>query len=116
MWLHFIFIVMIPFTILFWLNSSIYRKLSEQAVMLRRTGQKHLRRRETRLGRVSLTIVAVYLLCHTPKLVLTLCEIIFKDAKIVPALFEISHLLLVINCSINFPIYYLATRGTCSNR
>merc|ERR1712141_434407 len=83
MWLHFIFIVMIPFTILFWLNSSIYRKLSEQAVMLRRTGQKHLRRRETRLGRVSLTIVAVYLLCHTPKLVLTLCEIIFKDAKVI---------------------------------
>ena len=26
----------------------------------------------------------------------------------VPALFEISHLLLVINCSLNFPIYFLA--------
>ena len=51
MWLHFIFILIIPFSLLFWLNTSIYRKLSEQAVMLRRTGQKHLRRRETRLGK-----------------------------------------------------------------
>ena len=26
----------------------------------------------------------------------------------VPGLFEVSHLLLVINCSLNFPIYFLA--------
>ena len=50
MWLHLIFIIIIPFSILFWLNTSIYRKLSEQAVLLRRTGQKQLRKRETRLG------------------------------------------------------------------
>ena len=37
---------------------------------------------EKSLGRVSLTIVMVYLMCHTPKLVLTFCEIMFKDTKV----------------------------------
>ena len=50
MWLHFIFVILIPFSILAWLNTSIYNKLSEQAVLLRRTGQKYLRKREMRLG------------------------------------------------------------------
>ena len=113
-------------------------------------------------GRVSMMIVLMYLLCHSPKLILTFCEIMFKNPKaslklqlhnfvklqlhnfvlkhiniyktsrlhsfrkesvagevfsqtlfpkllqVVPALFEISHLLLVINCSLNFPIYFLA--------
>ena len=44
-------VIMIPFSILAWLNISIYKKLSEQAVLLRRTGQKHLRKREMRLGK-----------------------------------------------------------------
>ena len=50
MWLHFILILIVPFALLFWLNSSIYKKLSEQALTLQRTGQKYLRRREMRLG------------------------------------------------------------------
>ena len=29
----------------------------------------------------------------------------------VPGLFETSHLLLVVNCSLNFPIYFLAGGG-----
>ena len=33
------------------------------------------------LGRVSLMIVLVYLLCHSPKLILTFCEIMFKNPK-----------------------------------
>ena len=113
MWLHFILILIVPFALLFWLNSSIYKKLSEQALTLQRTGQKYLRRREMRLGkrppyyvilvladsmfaniltislmkkvhfpgRVSMMIVLVYLLCHSPKLILTFCEIMFKNPK-----------------------------------
>ena len=50
MWLHFILILIVPFALLFWLNSSIYNKLAEQALTLQRTGQKYLRRREMRLG------------------------------------------------------------------
>ena len=34
------------------------------------------------LGQVSMIIVLVYLLCHTPKLCLTFFEIIFKDSKV----------------------------------
>ena len=33
-------------------------------------------------GRVSMMIVLVYLLCHSPKLILTFCEIMFKDPKV----------------------------------
>ena len=33
-------------------------------------------------GRVSMIIVLVYLLCHSPKLILTFCEIMFKDPKV----------------------------------
>ena len=50
MWLHIILILILPFALLFWLNSSIYKKLSEQALTLHRTRQKYLRRREMRLG------------------------------------------------------------------
>ena len=37
-----------------------------------------------------------------------LSKFILKLLQVVPALFEISHLLLIINCSLNFPIYFLA--------
>ena len=32
-------------------------------------------------GRVSMIIVLVYLICHSPKLILTFCEIMFKNPK-----------------------------------
>ena len=32
-------------------------------------------------GRVSMMIVLMYLLCHSPKLILTFCEIMFKNPK-----------------------------------
>ena len=34
------------------------------------------------IGRVSMMIVLVYFLCHTPKLCLSFFEIIFKDTKV----------------------------------
>ena len=33
-------------------------------------------------GRVSMIIVLVYLICHSPKLILTFCEIMFKNPKV----------------------------------
>ena len=82
LWLHLIFVSLIPFTVLFWLNKTIHRKLSKQLVRLRRTGHRSLRRRELRLARVSLGIVLLYMVCHLPKMVPTVCEIVYKDAKV----------------------------------
>ena len=82
LWLHLIFVSLIPFTVLFWLNKTIHKKLSERLFRLRRTGHRSLRRRELRLARVSLAIVLLYMVCHSPKLVPTVCEIVYKDAKV----------------------------------
>ena len=38
-----------------------------------------------------------------------------RNHQLVPGLFETSHLLLVVNCSLNFPIYFLAGGG-CQRR
>ena len=130
MWLHFILILIVPFALLFWLNSSIYKKLTEQAVTLHRTGQKYLRKREMRLGkerqinirlldieemiyfhllmktisgRVSMSIVLVYLLCHSPKLVLTFFEIMFKDAMVcISSTQQLSRNLILSGCPSSF--------------
>ena len=82
LWLHLLCVTIIPFTVLFWLNKTIHTKLSERLVALRRTGHKSLRRRELRLARVSLGIVLLYMLCHSPKLLPTVCEILYKNAKV----------------------------------
>ena len=80
--MHLIFVTLIPFTVLFCLNKTIHRKLSERDDSVRRTGDETLRRRELRLARVSLCIVLLYMVCHSPKLVPTVCEILFEDAKV----------------------------------
>ena len=82
LWLHLIFVTLIPFTVLFCLNKTIHRKLSERDDSVRRTGDETLRRRELRLARVSLCIVLLYMVCHSPKLVPTVCEILYEDAKV----------------------------------
>ena len=82
LWFHLLFVTLIPFTVLFWLNKTIHRKLSERLVTLRRMVHESLRRRELRLARVSLGIVVLYMLCHSPKLLPTVCEIMYKDAKV----------------------------------
>ena len=50
--------------------------------MLPRTSHDSLRRREVRLARVSMAIVLLYLVCHTPKLVPSLCEILYGDPEV----------------------------------
>jgi len=107
LWLHLIFVNIIPFGLLLWLNKKIHQKLSEHLLDIRRTGHDTLRRRELRLARVSMLIVLIYMICHTPKLIPTMCELIYGNAKVIPFFIEISHLLLCINCSLNFPVYFI---------
>ena len=41
LWLHLIFVTLIPSTILFCLNKTIHRKLTEGLISMRQTGHKH---------------------------------------------------------------------------
>jgi hypothetical protein len=82
LWLHLLFVTLIPFIVLLWLNKIIHKKLSKGLISMRRTGHETLRRREVRLARVSLGIVLLYMVCHSPKLVPTVCEIVYGDAKV----------------------------------
>ena len=56
--------------------------LSKGFVSVRRTSHKSLRKREVRMARVSLAIVFLFLICHSPKIVPTVCEIVYSDAKV----------------------------------
>ena len=47
-----------------------------------RTGHDSLRRRELRLARVSMCIVILYMVCHAPKLLPTLLELLQEDPKV----------------------------------
>ena len=49
---------------------------------LPRTGHDSLRRREMRLARVSMCIVLLYMICHLPKLLPTLLELIYADPEV----------------------------------
>ena len=51
--LHILLVTIIPFSLLTWLNTCIYNKLTHKANVLRRTGQ-NCRRRELRVGRLSI--------------------------------------------------------------
>ncbi|XP_023339076.1 FMRFamide receptor [Eurytemora carolleeae] len=105
LWLHLIFINILPFCVLLWLNRIIYKKLSEVNVPIRRTGENILRKREVRMARVSILIVIIFLLCHTLKFVPSVCEIISGNPEYIPHVVELAHLLIIVNCSVNFLIY-----------
>ena len=47
-----------------------------------RTGHDSLRKRELRLARVSMMIVLIFMVCHSPKIVPTVCEIVHGDAEV----------------------------------
>ena len=68
------------------LTRQIHLKILQSPVprhcVLPRTSHDSLRRREVRLARVSMAIVLLYLVCHTPKLVPSLCEILYGDPKV----------------------------------
>ena len=98
MWLHFIFVILIPFSILAWLNTSIYKKLSEQAVLLRRTGQKHLRKREMRLGQTFIKL---------QKSFKNILDIDCKYCVIVIFGFIPGHHLMRIRSSISYHLHYI---------
>jgi len=111
MWLHLLFNTIIPFTILLALNTAIYKRLVtlHSSMSVRRTTEGNLRRREIRLARISLLIVIIFIICHSLKILPSLLEIMGYPPELIPGILPLSHLLLTINCSVNFLIYYLAS-------
>ena len=68
------------------------------------------RRRETRLTRISLIIVWLFMFCHIWKLIPTFYEIFYGEVnfaklKWLKNINDISHVLIVLNSSVNFLIY-----------
>ena len=48
---HIFFVTVVPFSLLIWLNTSIYFKLTSNLNVLRRTGENIMRRREMTIGK-----------------------------------------------------------------
>ena len=63
----------------------------------------------SRLARISVVIVFIFIFCHSLKIVPSLLEILGYPPELLPGVLPLSHLLLTINCSVNFLVYYLAS-------
>lgn len=84
------------------------RRMSLGNVRLRRSNSPVCRRRESRLTRISLAIVWLFLFCHIWKLIPTAYEVIYGGDKYPLCMYFIKHLshaLIVLNSSVNFLIY-----------
>ena len=75
-----------------------------------------------RLARISVVIVFIFIICHSLKILPSSLEILgyppevgqiiyikqlIFTPQLIPGVLPVSHLLLTINCSVNFLIYYL---------
>lgn len=122
MWMHLVFNTVLPMVVLLVFNTKIYRKLAtvqrdsspqlRDPRLLRRSGDSRLRARERRLARTGLTIVGIFIICHTLKTVPSVFEIFGQDPRAVAGcslLLLLGHLLLAINSSVNFLVYFLAS-------
>lgn len=84
------------------------RRVSLGDVQLRRSNSPVCRRRESRLTRISLAIVWLFLFCHIWKLIPTAYEVMYGGDKYPYSMYfirHLSHALIVLNSSVNFLIY-----------
>ena len=56
-----------------------------------------------------MVIVFIFIFGHSLKIVPSLLEILGYPPELLPGVLPLSHLLLTINCSVNFLVYYLAS-------
>lgn len=110
-YLNFIVHAVIPFAALFFLNISIYRKMS----LFKSTEQidEDKKASEMKLVYYNLMIVALFIFCHTVKWIPNLFEwsLTHTDEQhsifpmVIKRVIQLSHLMLVINSASNFYIY-----------
>jgi len=93
------------------LNHIQVRRVSSGSIRLRRSNSPVCRRRESRLTRISLTIVWLFLFCHIWKLIPTAFEVFYARDQTFPTwmhyIKHTSHALIVLNSSLNFLIYVI---------
>ena len=87
MWLNLLFNIIFPLVSLVILNTAIYKKLNQmnppsREVSVRRSTEMRLRKREQRLGKISLLIVLIFIICHSLKNIPTIFEIFGKDPRV----------------------------------
>ena len=92
--------------------------MSSGSIRLRRSNSPVCRRRESRLTRISLTIVWLFLFCHIWKLIPTAFEVFYARDQTFPTwmhyIKHTSHALIVLNSSLNFLIYVIIWVGICN--
>lgn len=106
-WMNFIFMGLIPFCLLIVLNLLTVRSLIKAS-----TAESQSKKNEVALAKVSLSIVFVFILCHSVKWIPNLYEharLAKEDKREWPPWVEstthISHFLFTFNSSVNFYIY-----------
>ena len=138
--LNFFFNGFFPFALILSLNSSMYRQLmrilrdpynkirkcsiisldSTGSNLRRRTIHKRMKPSEIDLAKVSLLIVAVFIVCHSIRWIPNIYELIQRLSHSgnviawptwVENVTNISHFITVLNSSVNFYIYYLTHQG-----
>ena len=69
-----------------------------------------INKRNIRLTRISIIIVVVFIICHFPRMILNIAELVGVNTSkfdIFTVILSINHILLTINASVNYIIYLL---------
>jgi len=104
---------LVPFILLLGLNVAIYRQICEMQDQRMLSQQQ-----EIRFSQISIAIAAVFILCHTVKWISNVWEyyMVLMYGKVtawpnwVSYSISLSHLLITVNCSVNFFIYFIKHR------
>ncbi len=97
------------------LNFFIYQSLRKNLTPEVRRNQNQqaenaLRKRDIRLTRISIVIVVIFIVCHVPRFIPNISELIFgKLTKPFQALISLNNLLQIISSTVNYVIYF----GSC---
>jgi len=112
---RFVLLAFLPFLLLILLNFRIIADL--KSANIQRFGSAQVYRKEKNLYLVLLSVVCTFILLHTPRLILDLQEVInysqisncgyagFISPVWVDMLLSVSHLMVILNSSINFLLY-----------
>ena len=95
------------------MNAQIYRRVQKADAWV--SALPVSQKRENKVARMMITIVAVFVICHTLRFFINMYEFVQKERGVserewpdwIQTAIAISHLLFVVNSSVNFLIYNL---------
>eukprot|EP00093_Oithona_nana_P008765 08765.XXX_270950_269375_1 [CDS] Oithona nana genome sequencing. len=122
-WMNFLFMGLVPFLALIILNAATLRSLiTKNNVPIGHADQN--KTNEVALAKVSLTIVLIFILCHSVKWIPNIYELLrlsSQDKRQWPHWIEsvthVAHFLMSLNSSVNFYVYFVKHfRLSCKSR